>query len=68
MRQLVSEGVLSPETGRPMAEACGFRNIIAHEYGTVIDDEMVYEALQDLSRYRAFLVDVREFLRSEGVI
>lgn len=68
MRQLVSEGVLSPETGRPMAEACGFRNIIAYEYGTVIDDEMVYEALQDLSRYRAFLVDVQEFLCSEGVM
>lgn len=38
-----------------MAEAAGLRNVIAHEYGAIIDDGVVYNALQDLSRYRAFL-------------
>lgn len=68
MRRLVSEGILSESTGEAMAEACGLRNVLAHEYGDVIDDEIVYDALQDLERYRAFLVEVREFLADQGAI
>lgn len=68
MRRLATEGVLSSTTGQSMAEACGFRNVLAHEYGEVIDDGMVYDALQDLSRYRTFLIEVREFLADEGAL
>ena len=62
MRRLAAEGVIAERTGTEMVEAAGLRNVLAHEYGHVIDDEVVYDALQDLSRYRAFLVDVREYL------
>jgi uncharacterized protein YutE (UPF0331/DUF86 family) len=68
MRELASAGVLSDETAEAMAEACGLRNVLAHEYGNVVDDGIVYEALQDLTRYRDFLVEVREFLAADGAI
>lgn len=68
MRELASAGVLSDETAEAMAEACGLRNVLAHEYGNVVDDGIVYEALQDLTRYREFLVEVREFLAVDGAI
>lgn len=65
---LIDQGVLTDETGRQMAEASSFRNVLAHQYGRVIDDEMVHEALQDLDRYRDFLVEVRDFLAERGEI
>lgn len=66
MRRLATEGVISATTGEAMAEAAGLRNVLADEYGHVIDDDAVYEALQDLSRYRTFLVEVREFMANRG--
>lgn len=68
MSRLVELDVLAESTGTAMIEACGLRNVLAHEYGTAIDDEQVYEALQDLERYRDFLVDVRSYLREIGAI
>lgn len=68
IRKLSSVEVLSSETAEAMAEACGLRNVLAHEYGSVVDDAIVYEALQDLTRYRDFLVEVREFLADDGAI
>lgn len=68
MRELAAAGVLSEEVGELMAQACGLRNVLAHEYGEVIDDGMVYDALQDLTRYRDYLTELRDFLADEGVI
>lgn len=51
-----------------MIDACRFRNVLAHEYGTAIDDKQVYEALQDLERYRDFLVEIRAYLDRTGAI
>jgi uncharacterized protein YutE (UPF0331/DUF86 family) len=68
MRGLATAGVLSEEVGERMAQACGFRNVLAHEYGEVIDDGMVYDALQDLTRYRDYPTELRDFLAGEGVI
>lgn len=68
MRELRRQGVLTDETAEKMANACRFRNVLAHEYGHVIDDERVYDALQDLDRYRTFLLEVRDFLREEGAL
>lgn len=68
MRELAAEGVISSSLGEAMAEACGLRNVLAHEYGDVIDNSLVYNALQDLSRYRTFLVEIRAFLAEQGAI
>lgn len=49
-----------------MAEAAGLRNVLAHEYGDVLDDKMVYHALQNLERYSAFLEALRTYLDDVG--
>jgi len=60
---LTDYDVLSPETADRMKEAAGFRNVLAHNYGEDIDDELVYLTLQsDLDWFPTFLREVREFL------
>lgn len=66
MDELARIGVLDEETAANMQDACSFRNVLAHQYGFIIDDERVYRALQDLQRYRDFVVEVRDFLEDEG--
>lgn len=68
IRELARRDVLSERTADLLAESCRFRNVLAHEYGPVIDDRSVYDALQDLQRYRDFVVEVRDFLREEGAL
>lgn len=64
--QLLGEvGVLSTETAEQMAQAARFRNVLSHTYGQIIDHDVVYNALQDdLERYRALVVEVRNHLDS----
>ena len=68
MRTLGDLSVLAPETTEEMVEAARFRNVLAHTYGEDIDHELVYDALKDLSRYRIFLVEVRDFLIDSGAL
>ncbi|WP_436911216.1 type VII toxin-antitoxin system HepT family RNase toxin [Halosimplex marinum] len=64
MRALAEEGIVPPEVAEEMAETARFRNVLAHTYGDAIDDDVVYDALNDLERYRSFLVEVRKYLNS----
>ena len=66
MHHLGEHGVLSDDTAEKMAEAALFRNVLAHEYGEVLDHDVVYEALQDLRRYRDFLHEIRAHLEDVG--
>lgn len=60
---LEEQGVLSSTTTSQMRRAAGFRNVLAHRYGSDIDDKQVYEHLQhDLDVLVAFLDEVRQFL------
>lgn len=68
VQQLEQHDVLTEATAEKLAEAARFRNVLAHEYGPVIDDVQVYESLQDLTRYRDFLHEVREFLQERGAL
>lgn len=68
MRALAEVGVLSTETAEQMAQAARFRNVLSHTYGRIIDHDLVYNALQDLERYRTFVVEVRDYLDSIGVL
>lgn len=62
-RRLAETGVLDDELGRRMAEAAGFRNILAHRYGSGIDDRDVYNFLQhDLDAFSAYLQQIRAAL------
>jgi len=68
MRLLADTGVLSGETTEQMAQAARFRNVLSHTYGQITDDGVVYNSLQDLERYRTFVVEIREYLDSIGVL
>ena len=62
-RQLAAAGVVDDELGRRMAEAAGFRNILAHQYGSEIDDRDVYNVLQhDLDVFSTYLQQIRAAL------
>jgi uncharacterized protein YutE (UPF0331/DUF86 family) len=51
---LVDEGVIDSETGTTLIDAVGFRNVLAHQYGSV-RPEQVYTYLQtELEVYEAF--------------
>ncbi len=68
MRILGEIGVLSPTTAEQMTQAARFRNVLSHTYGQIIDHGMVYNALQDLERYRTFVLEVRDYLDDIGAI
>lgn len=68
MRTLEDLGIISATTAEEMAQAARFRNVLAHTYGDIIDHDMVYNALQDLERYRQFVVEVRDYLESIGAL
>lgn len=46
-RLLDGMDIISHETTTAMAEAAGFRNVLAHTYRATIDDELVYRHPQD---------------------
>ena len=56
-RILEENEVISPTTADEMVEMAGFRNVLAHEYAR-IDDERVYEHLQNLERFHDFAHEV----------
>lgn len=55
MQSLGDLGVLDDGTAAAMARAARFRNVLAHTYGDVLDEDVIYDALQDLERYRSYL-------------
>lgn len=60
--QLSDLDICAPELATKMQEAAGFRNILAHRYGSEIDDDLVYRHLQeDVKILKQFLRAVREF-------
>jgi len=68
MVEMDAEGLFDETTLAEMVQAARFRNVLAHTYGDAIDQDDVYDALQDLNRYRDFLIDVRTYLREQGVL
>jgi uncharacterized protein YutE (UPF0331/DUF86 family) len=68
MRALGEIGVLSSALAEKMAQGARFRNVLSHTYGRIIDHDVVYDALQDLERYRLFVKAVRDYLDSIGAL
>jgi len=65
---LAKAGVFERTTTAEMVQAARFRNVLAHTYGDAINHDDVYDALQDLDRYREFLEDIRTYLGEQGVL
>lgn len=68
MRALGEEGILSTNLAEEMAQGARFRNVLSHTYGSIIDQDVVYNALQDLERYREFAQTVGNYLESLNVL
>jgi len=64
MRTLGEADVLPENLATEMEDAARFRNVLAHTYGDSINHDIVYSALEDLERYRRFVVAIREYLDS----
>ena len=65
-RRLVDYGILEQQLGQRMAEAAGFRNVLAHKYGMGIDDEDVYNVLKhELPLFEEYLTEIRAYLGSK---
>lgn len=64
VRTLGGQGVIDEGTTETLVAAIGFRNVLAHEYGTV-DYDQVYDFLQDgLEVYDRFSQQVAQWARS----
>jgi uncharacterized protein YutE (UPF0331/DUF86 family) len=64
--ELAPLGVVSEETAAELQAAVGFRNVLAHQYGVRIDDELVYARLDDLDLFVRYLEEVYEHLDAES--
>ena len=64
---LVAERVVDSSLGERLKTALGFRDVLAHTYGPIVNDDIVYDALQnDLERYVEFVESVDRYLREEA--
>lgn len=64
---LREEGIVDEELASKLHEAIGFRDVLAHSYGPIVDDDIVYDALQhSLDRYVEFAEAVQDYLEHEG--
>lgn len=60
---LEDDDVLDADLARRLREAIGYRDVQAHAYGPVVNDDIVFDALQNsLDRYVAFVESVHRYL------
>jgi uncharacterized protein YutE (UPF0331/DUF86 family) len=60
---LAEEGIIDEALAERLRAAVGFRDVLAHTYGPVVNDDIVYDALQnDLERYVDFVKAVDGYL------
>lgn len=60
---LETEGIVDGDLADRLRSAVGFRDVLAHTYGPVVNDDLVYDALQNsLERYVEFVEAIDEYL------
>jgi len=65
IRVLAEEEIITESLSERLQAAIGFRDVLAHTYGPIVNDDIVYDALQnDLDRYVDFVVAIRDYLDS----
>lgn len=61
--ELERQGVIDADLAQQLRDAIGFRDVLAHAYGPIVNDDIVYDALQNsLDRYVAFVEAVSVYL------
>jgi uncharacterized protein YutE (UPF0331/DUF86 family) len=66
IRLLGKHAVVSPDLARRVAQAVGFRNVLVHQYAEV-DDQIVVDALGELSDLRLFVSQVSAWVIAQSV-
>lgn len=60
---LAEEGVINEDLAKRLRAAVGFRDVLSHTYGAIVNDDLVYDALQnDLGRYADFVDAVDSYV------
>lgn len=66
IERLSAETEIGDAVTAELGRSAGFRNLLAHQYGSDIDDAIVYDVLQHkLWIFRDFVEDVRESMTRE---
>lgn len=68
MRELAELDVLDESLAEQMASAAAFKNVLSHQCGRILDDEIVHDALHDLERFENFLGAIRAYLERSGAL
>ena len=56
-------GIVDTDLADRLRAAIAFRDMLAHTYGAIVNDDLVYDALQsDLQRYVEFVRAVDDYL------
>lgn len=64
---LAEEGVVNPDLAERLRSAVSFRDVLAHTYGPIVNDDIVFDALKnDLDRYAEFVDAVDTYLAPNG--
>lgn len=64
---LENEGIIDTDLADRLRTAVGFRDVLAHTYGPIVNDDIVFDALQnDLAQYVEFVEAVDEYLAIDG--
>ncbi len=67
--ELEPVGVIDTELGEKLRAAVGFRDVLAHTYGLAVNDDIVYDALQNyLDRYVTFVERIDQYLSESDQI
>lgn len=63
IRALQRENVLDAQLTQDILDAVGFKEVLSHTYGPIINDDIVYDTLQNsLQQYVAFAEAIDEYL------
>lgn len=64
---LHERGIIGSSLEEKLDAAVGFRDVLAHSYGPIVNDDIVYDALQnELERYIQFVTVVDQYLSKKG--
>lgn len=59
-------GIIGPDLDGRLQEAVEFRDVLSHTYGPIVNDDIVFDSLQNsLDRYVEFVEAVDEYLSRE---
>lgn len=61
--ELAQQDIVDDQLAQKLRDAVGFRDVLSHAYGPIVNDDLVYDALQNsLDRYVTFVEAIADYL------